>query len=655
MGRSIRILHVDDDAEFGELTAEFLEREDERFEVITEQTAEAALRRLTDEREEIDCIVSDYQMPGTDGIEFLQTFRRQFPDASVPFILLTGEGNETVAADALNAGASSYIQKGTSETFEYVAERIKHDIRTARAERDSDRFKTLLQALDDPVYILDTDGRFTYVNEAFLDLVGYDRREIIGSKPSIIKDPDAVATGERKLGEILSEAGPDSVTFEVEIQPKEGAPVPCEDHMGVLPYEGERFQGSLGVLRDISERKERERTLAKAKQRYQLLVEQNLVGIYIARNETIIYHNEPFAELFGYRSTANELVEESLLELVEPADRDRLAENLRQVEGGDAESIRQPYIAVTPDGETINVELLGRGIELEGEPAVIGTVVDVGKEEEQYWQLRRERDRLEEFTSIVSHDLRNPLNVARGYVELAQADFEGEELAEAVSALDRMEELLEDLLRLARQGETVDERETVGLRGVAESTWQNVATDGAQIEITASGTVHADPSRIKELFENLYRNSVEHSSTNSRTKSDDTGRASSSEPPVADAPGDSVEHSSTSNRPEAEGDDEDEVSSVVVRVGDLEDGFYVEDDGPGIPPEDRNQVFESGYTTAEQGTGFGLAIVEEIVEAHGWQITVTDGRDGGARFEIRDDERTVRVTEPGTNRPPTTD
>ena len=73
-----------------------------------------------------------------------------------------------------------------------------------------------------------------------------------------------------------------------------------------------------------------------------------------------------------------------------------------------------------------------------------------------------------------------------------------------------------------------------------------------------------------------------------------------------------------------------------MRIGELDDkeGFYVEDDGPGIAADDRKQVFEAGYSSTREGTGFGLSIVKEIVEAHGWEIRVTEGTNGGARFEI---------------------
>jgi signal transduction histidine kinase len=75
---------------------------------------------------------------------------------------------------------------------------------------------------------------------------------------------------------------------------------------------------------------------------------------------------------------------------------------------------------------------------------------------------------------------------------------------------------------------------------------------------------------------------------------------------------------------------------VTVRVGRLADGtgFYVEDDGPGIPDADRDGVFHRGYSTSDEGTGFGLAIVATIADAHGWTVTATAGADGGARFEV---------------------
>ncbi|MFD1599782.1 sensor histidine kinase [Halobellus rarus] len=222
-------------------------------------------------------------------------------------------------------------------------------------------------------------------------------------------------------------------------------------------------------------------------------------------------------------------------------------------------------------------------------------------------QLERQNERLEEFASVVAHDLRNPLNVAEGHVQLAAAECDSAHLAEAEDALGRMWTIIDDTLTLAKHGQDVGTKEHVTLSTLLERCWATVETDDASLAVESDLTIEADPDRLRNLFENLIRNAAEHGSA-SRRASDDA-----------------AEHGSASG------------GGVTVRVGAIdgsETGFYVADDGPGIPPEERDRVFDLGYTTAEAGTGYGLAIVKWIAEAHGWDVTVTEGDDGGARFEF---------------------
>jgi len=137
-----------------------------------------------------------------------------------------------------------------------------------------------------------------------------------------------------------------------------------------------------------------------------------------------------------------------------------------------------------------------------------------------------------------------------------------------------------------------------------------VATDGATLTVEDDRTIEADRGRLHHVFENLFRNAVEHGSTGSRTQSDDT-----------------VEHGSTNGGQQTG-------RGVDVTVGFTDGTLYVADDGPGVDPDERDAIFESGYSTNEAGTGFGLPIVKDIVEAHGWDISVTDSEAGSARFEI---------------------
>ncbi|GAA0666315.1 PAS domain S-box protein [Natronoarchaeum mannanilyticum] len=206
-------------------------------------------------------------------------------------------------------------------------------------------------------------------------------------------------------------------------------------------------------------------------------------------------------------------------------------------------------------------------------------------------QLERTNDRLEQFASVVSHDIRNPLTVAMGHLDVARerGDGDDEQLEEVERSLERIDALIDDLLTLARQGDSVGEIEAVALDAVARDAWETADTAEASVEFDDPPTIRADESRLRQLLENFFRNAIDH------------------------------------------GPDD-----VTVGVGALPEGegFFVEDDGPGIPSEEREQVFEQGHTTSPDGTGFGLAIVDQIVDAHDWAIDLGESEDGGARFEI---------------------
>jgi signal transduction histidine kinase len=237
-------------------------------------------------------------------------------------------------------------------------------------------------------------------------------------------------------------------------------------------------------------------------------------------------------------------------------------------------------------------------------------------------ELERKNERLEEFAGVVSHDLRNPLNVAGGYLALAREERDSGHLASVAAAHDRMEAMITDLLALARQGESIDDTEPVDVAATAEACWESVATGPATLSVGAVPALVADRDRLRQLLENLMRNAVEHGSTD----------------PSSQARGDAVEHGSTTPPP---GDQEDAAAdggdgALTVTVGALDDGagFYVADGGPGIPAGERERVFEDGYSTNDDGTGLGLAIVREVAEAHGWTVSLTEGDAGGARFEV---------------------
>jgi signal transduction histidine kinase len=203
-------------------------------------------------------------------------------------------------------------------------------------------------------------------------------------------------------------------------------------------------------------------------------------------------------------------------------------------------------------------------------------------------RLEQQNDRLERFAGVVSHDLRNPLDVARGRLRYARETGEDEHFEEAASALDRMEAIVTEVLTLVDAGDESVDRSSVRLGEVVEDAWGTVDTGEASLAVrNDDASVQADYPLLRQLFENLLRNAIEHG-----------------------------------------GD------GVSVRVGTTADGFYLEDDGPGIDPGDREDVFEVGYTTSSMGTGLGLNIVAEIADSHEWTVAVDESDDGGARFEF---------------------
>ena len=301
---------------------------------------------------------------------------------------------------------------------------------------------------------------------------------------------------------------------------------------------------------------------------------------------SLVRWNDHLESVMGY--TSAELTEMDITDLVPPADADRIATSFQRILD-ERRPVAVESAVRTADGTHIPHEFTGGPLEdANGElRGVTGVGRNLTERNQTRDELKRQNDRLEEFASVVSHDLRSPLQIAEGRLELAQEECDSPHLADASAAIDRSQALITDLLTLARSGDTVGSTEPVSLSTLATECWEMVPEDASTLTVEATQTVAADRGRLKQLLQNLFTNAVEHGG-----------------------------------------------GGVRVRVSGLPDGFYVEDDGVGIPDGERADVFDAGYSTTPDGTGFGLRIVKRIADAHGWEIRVTDSSDGGARFEI---------------------
>lgn len=524
----------------------------------------------------------------------------------------------------------------------YFATRLQH--RERKLVESRSRFRALTENSSFAVITADETGTIQYANDAVEALFGYAASELVGeSMDALFAEPtDEVA--DDAVDDDLEAVVPSGVhTFEwssgtLTALSADGEAVPVRVSFG------EYLDGTThlftGIVQDVSQRREAEARLQAHSAKVTRL-HDIAAGITRAETEAAIYRRvvEGAVELFDCEGAAlflavnDHLVREAVAGAVpfghrgerptggvgledsyasgdivriddtqdtrstgsatEPSHRETTA----QAEEG----TEQPEPLEAPRS-SMSVPLHGMGVLqlFDDEPGaftggdeevaeLLAThVITAHQRVVAETSIRRERDRLEEFGSVLSHDIRNPLSVAQGRLHLArQTDDPEEHLAAVERAHDRIDRLIEDVLALAKQGDEVGETEPVDLELAAREAWATVATDDATLRFDDLGEIEGDRTRLLQLLENLYRNAIGHG-----------------------------------------GDD------VIVTVGTLPRGFYVEDTGPGVPPADREAVFESGYSTDPDGTGFGLAIVAGIVESHGWSIALTEGSDGGARFEI---------------------
>lgn len=334
-------------------------------------------------------------------------------------------------------------------------------------------------------------------------------------------------------------------------------------------------------------------------ERYRKFFEHNNDAVMIVDFETksFVDINPRACELLGYSR-------EELLSIdpeeIHPDDIGRVREEFISQVKTEGTGFTDDLTCLTKDGDEVPTEVSGAALEpadeadaaADAEPKqMVAMLRDVSERVRNRRQLEEKVERLDRFAAIVSHDLRNPLSVIQGHAELARQAGDSKHFDAIEDAADRMEEMLSELLQLTREGELVHERTEIDLVAIARTVWGDCDMAPATLEVESSTTLRADRDRLHELLVNLFENARDHGG-----------------------------------------------SSVTVRVGALDGadrrGFYVADDGAGIPMDDGDGVFEWGHTTTGDGTGFGLAIVAEIVEAHSWEIEVGESTNGGARFEV---------------------
>ncbi|MGQ4556307.1 PAS domain S-box protein [Halobellus sp. GM3] len=604
---SIRVLYVEDERGVSDLASESLSRENTRLDIVTEPSASDGLRRLRNES--IDCIVSDHDLAAMSGVDFLEAVREEYPD--LPFILFTGTGSEAVASEAVSAGVTDYLQKGDGiEQYAVLANRIENVVEQFRAQRAAARrerrLETLVSNLPGIVYrCRNAPGwPMEHVGGECERLVGYDCAELVGSEgvrwgEEVIHPEDrertwnvvqeAIERGEHFecTYRVVTAEGEIRWMWErgrlVDERPADRAE---DGHTGAP-------DALEGFITDITDSKERERDLRRSQRRFDAIFEDpNLLVALLDLDGTVREINRTALEYV--EADRDDVVGEAFTRTPWWTDdqHDDVERWIERAASGDYVEFEATHPVA--GGETITVEGFFRPV-IDGDGAVTSIVAsarNVTARREHERELKRQRDRLDEFASFISHDLQGPISVARGRLELALETGDLSHVETAVDAVERVDELRTDLADTLRSGEIVATTTPIDLEDAFDAVWTAIdPPEAMSASVVEPAAIEADPDALRRLLENLVRNSIEHG-----------------------------------------GD------GVAVRIGGLDDGFYYEDDGPGIAPEHRDRAFTPGFSTKgnDDGTGMGLASVRQIVHAHGWEIRIEDGETlDGARFEIR--------------------
>ena len=528
--------------------------------------------------------------------------------------------NENVTKDGETIHCEWHNRPITDEDGEVVS--VLSLVRDVTEAQKRDRqFRAFAENTREVVYIKDTDGRYEFINQAGAEFFGLTPEEVVGrydgdlfdlddDRDLLPVDEEVLATEETRRVETTRSIDGEEYVFLSEKRPH-------YDENGHL-------QGLVGISRDITERKR---------------LENLLEAFYAVATDGDLSFEERIEELLGTLCAelgldsgylARIRPDDDHYEIVSasgPAARADPGDTLdlqwtfcrHVVESGEVltiDDVEADGYADDPGHETLEFECyVGAPVYVDG--AVWGTLcladraadVDpvsemgtsmvelvsewVGQEITNWQQereLRRHNDALEDIVSVLSHDLKSPLGVAKGRLELARgAAGDSEHLETAARTLDDLEALVEDALTLAEQGWELDEPHPIDLEAASRDAWDNLATDDATLTVADDAELLASERGLVSVLQNLFENAITH----------------------ADGP----------------------VAVTVGEVGDCE-GFYVADDGPGIPEAERDAVFEHGHTTSEDGTGLGLTIVERVADAHDWSIRVTESGSGGARFEF---------------------
>ncbi len=575
----ISLLYVDDEPELLDLCKIFLEKEGE-FSVVTVTSAKEGLQILSEGM--IDAVVSDYQMPFTDGIEFLKQVRMKFDD--IPFILFTGKGREEVAVQAINNGADFYLQKGGDPRaqFSELSHKVRQAFRRKKAEEELRMMKATVSNAAEGILWINENGGIVFFNDTICSMLGYLREEFTSLS---IRNINAEFM-ENHWGNLWAGMKEKKyVTIRDSMRKKDGSVIPVEILFNYIEF------GSLAYIfafvRDITDRKRAEDELKSAFEKNKGLMDHANDAIFISDQETgiLLDANLKAQEMIGKTLAEIHTMHESELFPVENQEKCHEYFKKHAQEGTSLQAE-----VMNNKGARIPVIVSATILDLGGRRSMMGIFHDISDIRKTQDALQLANKKLNLLAEITRHDIRNKLTVLGGYLELFNDHPPEPQHSMYLEKLKAAVRMITENIEFTKLYQDL---------GVVAPNWKNVSDTfyracvhidikKIRFESYVDGLeIFADPL-LDRVFYNILQNAVEHG---------------------------------------------DHVSVVKLSSVEVPDGLLIriEDDGIGIPSHDKETIFVRGFG---KNTGLGLFLCREILSITDITIKETGEFQHGALFEM---------------------
>jgi PAS domain S-box-containing protein len=552
-----------------------------------------------------DVIVSDYQMSGKDGLEFLREIKIR--GITTPFILFTGKGRDEVAVKALNSGAFRYMDKRGAPDAAYaeLASCIRQASQYARAQQmlkeSEKRFRAIFDSSTDAILVLDDTGSIVYSNKSAKGMLDYEKDQITKALNRHF-NKQFTATYEQNMQEGFKQLSDGSLsmtgkTVELAVKKTSGETAIVELSFSAFTENGQWY--GVSIVRDVSERKRQEQLLEESQQTLKALFSYNPEAIvFLDRDFRVMEINPSFTELFKF--TPEDIKGAKIADLIVPDGFEEETMNLEeQISKG---PVSFSTTRKRKDGSLVNVGLSGGPLIVNGkidgyflvfvdisDLIFVQNVLDGAL---SHAELLNEKIRV--LGGFTRHDVRNKLGLIQGNLYLARKKCKIEPNAEKyLSNIDDSIKTICDILDFAKTYEMIGVEELVPVNiGKMVQNALSLFSDlkGVRIENQCLGLEVIADSLLTQVFYNLIDNSLKY------------------------------------------GEKTTTICIFAERLNDQSIRLYFKDDGIGLDKQIKEHLFERGVG---KGTGFGLYFIRKICEVYGWSVKENSQTGQGAQFEFR--------------------